>query len=253
MSKRIAVIDADTALYQAALRGQVTDASGEVFPLLDVEHCYRDLERRYTNIMLGATRSDARAYLCFTSKDNFRKKILPTYKGQRTAKPVLLEELKAMFLERKPWPCVLIGGLEADDVCGILAGSLQKQGKDPIICSEDKDLLQIPGLLYRQKEVVEVTRETGDKFHMAQTLHGDMTDNYHGCPGIGAKKALRILSAVPKEDGLIGMWKAVVAAYEARDLTEADALVQAQVARILRLEDWDGVKKEPILWQAPRA
>lgn len=250
-TKRIAVIDADTAMYQAALRGQVTDRSGEVFQTLDVEHCYKDLIKRYTSLCLGSTRSDHRAYLCLTSNRNFRKDLLPSYKGQRTEKPKLLSELKTMLIERKPWPTVLIDGLEADDVCGILSGSLQSQGKSPVICSEDKDLLQIPGLLFRAKELVEVTQETGDKFHMAQTLTGDPSDNYNGCPGVGPKKALRMLGAVPSVDGVLGMWKVVVASYQAKGLTEEDALVQARVARITRLTDWDMNKKTVKLWTPP--
>lgn len=251
MSKRIAVIDADTALYQAALAGQVTDRSGEVFPMLDAEHCYKDVIKRYTRLMLGATKSDGRAYLCFTSNRNFRKDILATYKAQRGEKPLMLSELKTMVLERKPWPTVLIDGLEADDVCGILQGSLAKQGKESVICSDDKDMLQIPGLLFRGKELVEVTEETGDKFHMMQTLVGDPSDNYKGCPGMGAKKALRLLNACPSADGVAGMWKAVVACYEAKGLTKEDALVQAQVARITRLSDWDQNTKTVKLWTAP--
>ena len=31
----------------------------------------------------------------------------------------------------------------------------------------------------------------------------------------------------------------------------ADAIKQARLARILRNEDWDAVKKEPILWTPP--
>lgn len=251
MSKRIAVIDADTPLYQAALRGQTTSLDGEKFPLLDIEHVYKDAIRRLTSLMLGATRSDSKAYLCLTGSGNFRRNILPEYKAQRSEKPLMFAELKTLVRERKPWPIVYVEGLEADDLCGILSGQLQAQGKQPVICSDDKDMLQIPGLLFRNKELVEVSPEMGDRFHLMQTLCGDPVDNYKGCPGVGARKADRLFNAVPKADGLAGMWKAVVAQFEAKGLTAEHALVQARVARILRLSDWDQTKKEPILWEPP--
>jgi hypothetical protein len=46
-------------------------------------------------------------------------------------------------------------------------------------------------------------------------------------------------------------WEAVVAAFEKAKLTEADALVQAQVARICRASDYDFKTKKVKLWQQP--
>jgi hypothetical protein len=43
-------------------------------------------------------------------------------------------------------------------------------------------------------------------------------------------------------------WELIVEAYAKKDLTEADALQQARVARILRFDDYDFNKKKPILW-----
>jgi DNA polymerase-1 len=44
----------------------------------------------------------------------------------------------------------------------------------------------------------------------------------------------------------------VVSLYAKAGLTEADALRQARLARILRWTDWDNKKKEPILWTPSR-
>jgi hypothetical protein len=38
-------------------------------------------------------------------------------------------------------------------------------------------------------------------------------------------------------------------AYEKKKLTAEDALRNARLARILRWDDWDRKKKEPILWR----
>ena len=117
-------------------------------------------------------------------------------------------------------------------------------------CSIDKDMRTVPGLHFRMcragEEVVEVSEEEADHTHLMQTLTGDRTDGYPGCPGVGPVSAARILSAefAPGETP----WDAVVAAYEKKGLTEADALMNARVARICRVADYDFKKKEVILW-----
>jgi DNA polymerase-1 len=68
---------------------------------------------------------------------------------------------------------------------------------------------------------------------MYQTLVGDTSDGYPGCPGIGPVKAEKVLGMPPN-------WQDVVGAYRAAKLTEADALVQARVARILRYGETPG-------------
>jgi 5'-3' exonuclease len=89
-------------------------------------------------------------------------------------------------------------------------------------------------------------------------LVGDTADGYPGLPSVGPKKAEALLKDVFKTHKAWTLncpwaWDAVKAAYIARGLTEADAIKQARLARILRNEDWDAVKKEPILWSPPSA
>jgi len=67
----------------------------------------------------------------------------------------------------------------------------------------------------------------GAKWHLIQTLAGDQTDGYSGVPGIGIKRAVALF----EEDGYT--WKTVVKAFEDKDLTEDDALMNARLARIL--------------------
>ena len=47
-------------------------------------------------------------------------------------------------------------------------------------------------------------------------------------------------------------WKTVVEAFKEKDLTEKDALINARLARILTVDDYDFKKQQPILW-SPRA
>ena len=111
-----------------------------------------------------------------------------------------------------------------------------------IIVSPDKDMRQIPGKLYDFKETVEITPDEGARWHLIQTMAGDNTDGYSGVPGIGIKRAEQIF----KLKGYT--WKAVVETFEEKGLTEKDALINAQLARILTTDDYDHEKKEPILW-----
>lgn len=175
--------------------------------------------------------------LFFTSPDNFRKKILPEYKGHRQRKkPCAFKRvINALTLEYK---VIVKDTLEADDTMGMYATKFPGN----IIVSPDKDMRQIPGNLYDFKEKVYITPEEGAKWHLIQTLAGDNTDGYAGVPGIGIKKAQKIF----EEKGYT--WKTVVETFKEKDMTEADALCNARLARILTTDDYDYEKKEPILW-----
>jgi len=61
-------------------------------------------------------------------------------------------------------------------------------------------------------------------------------------PGIGVKRATSLF----EEQGY--SWKTVLKAFDAKNLTEEEALVNARLARILTADDYDFTKKEPILW-----
>ena len=51
---------------------------------------------------------------------------------------------------------------------------------------------------------------------------------------------------------MAALWAVVLAAYEKAGLTEADALAQARVARILRASDYDFKQKKVKLWNPPK-
>jgi 5'-3' exonuclease len=184
------------------------------------------------------------------SAEGFRVKVLPTYKGNRVGveKPAYLQALKDhmktnyKFYERPT--------LEADDVMGILSTHPTLIPGKKIIVSEDKDMKTIPGWLFnprKDKKPKQISESEASYWHFYQTLVGDATDNYKGCPGIGDKKANYWLNT--PEVGC--SWAGVVAAFESKGLTEEDALVQARVARICRASDYDFRRKEVRLWNPP--
>lgn len=260
---RIALIDADGFLFSVACSGEsVAKGQGEngedlYFQTLTDEEAYtkvlEDLEA-----IVEAVQADS-AFICLTDRENFRKEILPSYKGNRkeSRRPPLLKVLRDLLQERAPFPVLNIKGLEADDVAGISSGVFQAQGKDVVICSPDKDLNTIPGKLYSCRKgsvVLDISEAEADRFHLYQTLCGDPTDGYTGCPKVGPVKAKTILDAC-EIDGVCvdpaGRWEAVVFQFTSRGFTEEYALQQARVARILRVADWDAAAKEPILWEPP--
>ena len=138
---------------------------------------------------------------------------------------------------------------------GILATSKKLIDGERIIVSIDKDLRGIPGKLVRNLDdeplvVEEITEAQADYFHMFQTLTGDATDGYGGCPGIGPVKAEKALE--PVKDDLAAMWQTVVALYQKAGLSEGVALTTARVARICRNTDYNFKEKTVRLWQPPQ-
>jgi len=175
--------------------------------------------------------------LFFSDTKNFRKKILPEYKGHRNRKKPcgykrVINKLKTEF------EVIIMPELEADDAMGIYA----TQNPGNIVVSPDKDMKQIPGELYNLDEKFTVSKESGAAWHLTQCLSGDQTDGYGGVPGIGVKRAETLFN----KEGY--SWKTVVKAFTDKDLTEEDALINARLARILTVDDYDFTKNRPILW-----
>jgi DNA polymerase-1 len=183
--------------------------------------------------------------LCFTAPDNFRLDVADYYKSNRkkNRKPTIFPELRRYCLDA--YKCRVIDRLEADDVMGILATSRSIKGTK-IIVSEDKDMLQIPGYIYRpsEGEVRKITRKAADHWFLTQTLTGDSTDGYPGLPGCGPKGAEKVLE--------VGCWDEVVEAYEKKGLSETEALTQARLARILRTTEYNLRSKKLTLWSPKR-
>lgn len=181
--------------------------------------------------------------ICFSGPRNFRYAVLESYKWNRKnlEKPILFNVLKGHLWSN--YVCLMQDTLEGDDLMGIM--STEARGKY-IICSIDKDMLQIPGRHYnwnhRRRSVV--TAQQGNYFFYRQILTGDPGDGYTGIPGCGPVKADKILQATVSSD----YWNAIVYHYEEAGMTEAQAIQQARVARILRKGDYNFETKEVKLW-----
>lgn len=239
---RVALVDADIVAYQAAAScEQAYDWGDGIWTL----HSFEEDSIRNFETILAKIKEKTEAskfVLAFSDSVNWRKSILPTYKGNRkdTRKPMLLGFLRLYAAEK--YDVRLIPGLEGDDVIGLNATGTKHTSY--VICSIDKDLKTIPGEHYNFGTELGfiVSEEEADYWHMFQTLTGDQTDGYAGCPGVGEVTATKIL------DGPGDAWEKVVKAYEKKGLSEEEALTQARVARILRFQDYDFDNNQVKLW-----
>jgi DNA polymerase-1 len=242
-SKRTLLIDGDILLYGEAAAVEMEFDWGDDWWTLhgDAQEAKERVDVWIANIKELLSATDV--VLTLTGHKNWRKDVLPSYKANRKGKrkPVVYRELKRYVMDT--YKCAVFDSLEADDVMGILQTDPNKEA-ETIIVSEDKDMMTIPGKLYRpirpEEGVQDISPEEADRNHLIQSLMGDSTDGYSGCPGVGPKTAEKILTE--------NEWSLVVAAYEKAGLTEEDAIVQARVARILRYEEFNQKKEEVLLW-----
>jgi DNA polymerase-1 len=270
--ERTLLIDADVVAYNAAASNEVATNWGDGYWTW---HCDENAVKasvleildRYMDELKGTAMK-----LCLTdSEGNFRFDVLPSYKGNRKSikKPLVLKAIKQWLIDEHE--AYFRPGLEGDDCMGILATANVIKG-EKVIVSIDKDMKTIPGLFCHRLEdgIMEITEAEADYWHLYQTLIGDTTDGYAGCPGSGpmaAEKALKnLLGVEPYEHTLKSgprkgqtetrwqevemgdFWSVVVSHFNAAGLSEQDALQQARVARILRASDYDFKNKKPILW-----
>ena len=231
-------LDADYIVYKscAAAETEINWGSDVIMVTSKFSEAYANVLKDINKI-IGEFGGFNEPVLFFSDSCNFRKEILPSYKGHRNRKKPcgyrrVINELK------KEFEVIVMDTLEADDALGIFATKFPGN----VIVSPDKDMRQIPGSLYNLDEKFTVTSDEGARWHLIQTLAGDQTDGYAGAPGIGVKRA-EILFA---KHGYT--WETVVNAFAEKDLGEDIALQNERLARILTVDDYDFDTKRPILW-----
>lgn len=179
----------------------------------DISGAIHGFKSMVQNIISGARADTATLYL--TGKGNFRETVatLAEYKGNRkdSARPVHYEALREYATTHLD--AVLIEGMEADDAMAI---EQTKDREGTVICTIDKDLMQVPGLKFfwnkRDKKTgdtsdcfIYVDEDTAVRHFFTQLITGDASDNIPGLKGTkeapgpgarGAKKAFENCSTV---------------------------------------------------------
>lgn len=152
----------------------------------------------------------------------FRHEAYPEYKAQREATPedirlsvpIIKDIIRAFRI-----PILEVAGYEADDVIGTLARKGAEQGLEVRMVTPDKDYAQLvtpnikmvrPGSGSKPAEVMG-EKEVFEKYGVTSTaqiidllgLMGDTADNIPGCPGVGEKTAVKLISQFGGIDELL--------------------------------------------------
>lgn len=183
---KTALIDADIVAYRCA--ASANNEPKEV-ALARVE----DLMRRI-NFQTGVY--DYEAYL--TGSNNFRYNYNPNYKANRkdVPKPQWLEDCREYLVTQ--WNARVTDGHEADDE---LAIAQTQRIEHTIICTIDKDLLQVPGEHYNfvKEEFKTISPREGMFNFYWQCIMGDKTDNIMGFDGIARQTIPKKLNPLYEE------------------------------------------------------
>jgi len=153
----------------------------------------------------------------------FRDELYEDYKANR---PPMPDDLRAQVepllsaIEANGWPLLRVGGVEADDVIGTLAGRAEKDGQRVVVVTGDKDMAQLvtdnvtlldtmprgPSRKPRPTDkdgVVERFGVRADQIIDYLALVGDSSDNIPGVPKVGAKTAVALLENFDHVDDIL--------------------------------------------------
>jgi 5'-3' exonuclease len=186
----IAIIDGDVLLYISIWGAETKEEASNNFKEL------------FTAINEDLFAEDY--VMALGGPDNFRVDLYDEYKANRSksksTRPEWFLDLKSDIANEYE-NCILTDYCEADDMVRTWAEDCRKGGKDFVVVSVDKDLDCIEGKHYnpRKSELYEVNNFDADRHYWKQILMGDSTDNIPGLPGIGPKKAEKLLDETPKE------------------------------------------------------
>lgn len=215
--ERYPAIDGDPILYRCgfAAEQRIYECNGEDFlskrDLIDAygkdaEYTFRKeaepLENALANVrsvmegILETTQADNYSVFISSNTPTFRddRAMIRPYKGNRAEmeKPIHYRNCYEYLMDT--WKAEPVFGIEADDALAIHQTEMPDKS---IIVSTDKDLWQVPGWHYNwtkeDEGIFYINPEEARHWKYVQILCGDATDNIEGLPGIGEKRAGKIL------------------------------------------------------------
>jgi len=210
MDVKYLMVDGNNLLYRAHFATTLNDKKGRpVSGTMGVMRMTRKLISRF--------RPQRTIIAWDEGKSQERLQLYPEYKANRAARdPVMkanivrqMKDCQRMFYNL-PVRQVLVNGIEADDIIGILCEKLKGR---KVILSNDQDFVQLVSKsvsLYLPKQEKLLNHRTVDDFIGFPVKHyvlwksmvGDSSDNIKGIMGIGPKKATGII-----RNGLTGKKK----------------------------------------------
>ena len=198
-NKKLYIIDGHAHIYSAyyAPMRPLTGPSGEPTKAVFV----------FTTALLGMierAKPDMLVVTMDSKAPSFRVDMYPEYKAHR---PPMPEDMPGQIarieqiLEAMNIPMLRVDGWEADDLIGTLAREATEKGIDAVICSKDKDMLQLlnkhvvaydikTGSVTDADKLKEDTGLSPEQFIDVLALQGDAADNIPGVPDVGPKTAM---------------------------------------------------------------
>ncbi len=200
MAKKLYIIDGHAHIYAAhyaPMRQRLTSPTGEPTKATYI----------FTQALVGLIKRqnpDMLVVAMDSKAPTFRSEIFAEYKANR---PPMPDELPMQIdrieqiLGAMNIPILRIDGFEADDIIGTLAKKAAADGYDCLICSKDKDLLQLldehistydikTDTITDVAALAEKMGITPEQFVDCLALQGDTSDNIPGVPDVGPKTAL---------------------------------------------------------------
>lgn len=196
---RLFIIDGHAIIYAAyyAPMRPLTSSAGEPTKAVYV----------FTTGLLGILdkeKPDMLVVAMDSKTPSFRSQIYPDYKAHR---PPMPEDMPSQItrieqiLQAMRIPMLRVDGFEADDIIGTLAKQASQEGIEVLICSKDKDMLQLlnahtatydikTGQTFGESQLLAEMKITPGQFIDVLALQGDTADNVPGVPDVGPKTAL---------------------------------------------------------------
>ncbi|PJI85457.1 DNA polymerase I [Luteimicrobium subarcticum] len=213
---RLLLIDGHSMAFRAffALPDTMVTSTGEV----------TNAVYGFTSMLTNLLRDEQPTHLAVAfdaGRQTFRTERYPEYKGTRSPTPeafrgqvpLIREVLAALQV-----PSIDREGIEADDILATLAGQAEAAGMDVLICSGDRDSLQLVTehvtVLYPIRGVSELARMTPDavaakygvppeRYPDLAALVGETSDNLPGVPGVGPGVAAKWINQYGDLDALL--------------------------------------------------
>lgn len=211
------LVDGNSLTYRAffALPTDIVTSSGQV----------TNAVYGFTSMLVNLVRDHKpdRVVVAFDRPEpTFRHDMVETYKAQRDETPDILVQQMGLVRELVAafgMGMVDVVGYEADDVLATLATQARDRDDDVFVVTGDRDAYQLvedPHIrvlytasrgvselkLYDEAAVAERTGVPPDRYVTYAALRGDPSDNLPGVPGVGEKKAAKLVNDYGDLDGI---------------------------------------------------
>lgn len=227
----------------------------------------------FVNTLEEVIRKERPSHLavCFDpAGPTFRSEAFADYKGERESTPedikrsipIIKEIVKAYRI-----PILEVEGFEADDVIGTMAKMAGERGFTTYMMTPDKDFGQLVGpdiLQYKpsyrgQDFELRGEKEVCERYGISSTgqvidllaLMGDKVDNIPGCPGVGEKTAVKLISEFGNVDNLIAHAGELKGAMRKRVEENAEQILFSRYLATIRTDVPVGVEPDSLIRREP--